>query len=96
MFTNFAGIAQFERDLTSKRAKEGILAAKKGGGYPGRTKADEEKINYALCLINQGVITDGLCKHMLIHSHEFNYVEDKLYQQYRGLKITIETGGACS
>ena len=55
MFTIFAGIAQFERDLTSERTKEGILAAKKRGKYPGRPKADEEKINYALYLIDQGM-----------------------------------------
>ncbi len=29
LFTVFAGIAQFERDLTSERTKEGIMAAKK-------------------------------------------------------------------
>ncbi|HGO9427732.1 TPA: recombinase family protein [Bacillus cereus] len=38
LFTIFAGIAQFERDLTSERTKEGILAAKKRGKYPGRPK----------------------------------------------------------
>ncbi|PFT70107.1 hypothetical protein COK81_34215 [Bacillus thuringiensis] len=31
LFTVFAGIAQFERDLTSERTKEGILASKKEG-----------------------------------------------------------------
>ncbi|KIP22952.1 hypothetical protein BG10_4971 [Bacillus thuringiensis serovar morrisoni] len=31
LFTFFTGIAQFERDLTSERTKEGILAAKKTG-----------------------------------------------------------------
>lgn len=55
LFTIFAGIAQFERDLTSERTKEGILAAKKRGKLPGRPKADEEKINYALYLIGQGM-----------------------------------------
>lgn len=55
LFTIFAGIAQFERDLTSERTKEGILAAKKTGKVSGRPKADEEKINYALYLIDQGM-----------------------------------------
>lgn len=55
LFTVFAGIAQFERDLTSERTKEGILAAKKRGKYPGRPKTDEEKVNYALYLIEQGM-----------------------------------------
>ncbi|MED3069731.1 recombinase family protein [Bacillus thuringiensis] len=55
LFTVFAGIAQFERDLTSERTKEGIMAAKKRGKYPGRPKTDEEKVNYALYLIEQGM-----------------------------------------
>jgi DNA invertase Pin-like site-specific DNA recombinase len=54
LFTIFAGIAQFERDLTSERTKEGILAARKRGKYPGRPKTDEEKIKYAY-LIDQGL-----------------------------------------
>jgi DNA invertase Pin-like site-specific DNA recombinase len=55
LFTVFAGIAQFERDLTSERTKEGIMAAKKRGKYPGRPKTDVEKVNYALYLIDQGM-----------------------------------------
>lgn len=55
LFTIFAGIAQFERDLTSERTKEGILAARKRGKLPGRPKADEEKIQYALYLMEQGL-----------------------------------------
>ncbi|MED1469180.1 recombinase family protein [Bacillus salipaludis] len=50
-----AGIAQFERDLTSEQTKEGIQAAKNRGKHPGRSKTDEEKINYALYLIDQGM-----------------------------------------
>lgn len=55
LFTVFAGIAQFERDLTSERTKEGIIAAKKRGKHPGRPKTDEGKVNYALYLIDQGM-----------------------------------------
>jgi len=55
LFTIFAGIAQFERDLTSERTKEGILAARKRGKYPGRPKTDEEKVKYALYLMDQGL-----------------------------------------
>lgn len=55
LFTIFAGIAQFERDLTSERTKEGILAARKRGKHPGRPKTDDEKIKYALYLIDQGM-----------------------------------------
>ncbi|KON83492.1 recombinase [Sporosarcina globispora] len=55
LFTVFAGIAQFERDLTSERTKEGIMAAKNRGKHPGRPKTDEEKVDYALYLIEQGM-----------------------------------------
>lgn len=55
LFTIFSGIAQFERDLTSERTKEGILAARKRGKLPGRPKADKEKIQYALYLMEQGL-----------------------------------------
>ena len=51
LFTIFARIAQLERDLTSERTKEGILAARKRGKLPGRPKTDEEKVNYALYLV---------------------------------------------
>lgn len=54
LFTLFAGIAQFERDLIAERTKEGIAAAKKRGKTLGRPKVDQEKIDYALYLINQG------------------------------------------
>lgn len=37
------------------------------------------------------LMTDWLCKHVLHHSHEFNHVEDRLYQQYRELKIVPPT-----
>lgn len=37
------------------------------------------------------LMTDWLCKHVLHHSHEFNHIEDKLYQQYRELKIVPPT-----
>lgn len=55
LFTIFAGIAQFERDLTSERTKEGIMAARKRGKHPGRPRTDEEKVKYALYLIDQGM-----------------------------------------
>jgi DNA invertase Pin-like site-specific DNA recombinase len=54
LFTIFAGIAQFKRDLNSERTKEGIQAARKRGKHLGRPKTDEEKVNYALYLIDQG------------------------------------------
>lgn len=54
LFTVFAGIAQFERDLTFERIKEGILSEKKRGKYPGRPSIDKEKLSYAFYLMEQG------------------------------------------
>jgi DNA invertase Pin-like site-specific DNA recombinase len=59
LFTIFAGIAQFERDLTSERTKEGIRAARKRGKYPGRPKTDGEKVKYALYLMDGLSRTDA-------------------------------------
>jgi len=55
LFTIFAGIAQFERDLISERTKEGITAARKRGKHPGRPTIDQEKLNYAFYLVEQGI-----------------------------------------
>lgn len=41
MLTMFAGISQFEREITLERQREGIEAAKKRGVYKGRPKTPE-------------------------------------------------------
>lgn len=46
MFTIFAGISQFERDLISQRTKEGLASARargRKGGRPAKNKNDIEK-----------------------------------------------------
>lgn len=46
MFTIFAGISQFERDLISQRTKEGLSSARargRKGGRPSKNKSDIEK-----------------------------------------------------
>ena len=48
MFTIFAGISQFERDLISQRTLEGLAAARARGRNGGRPKKDEKTINLAL------------------------------------------------
>lgn len=37
------------------------------------------------------LMIDWLCQNVLYHSHEFNYIEEKVYQQYRELKIVPPT-----
>ena len=48
MFTIFAGISQFERDLISQRTLEGLAAARARGRNGGRPKKDEKAITLAL------------------------------------------------
>ncbi len=48
MFTIFAGISQFERDLISQRTLEGLAAARARGRKGGRPKKDEKTIKLAL------------------------------------------------
>jgi DNA invertase Pin-like site-specific DNA recombinase len=43
LFTIFAGLSQFERDLTSERTKEGLRAAKSRGRLGGRPSIRSEK-----------------------------------------------------
>ena len=48
MFTIFAGISQFERDLISQRTLEGLAAARARGRNGGRPEKDEKAITLAL------------------------------------------------
>ena len=55
MFTIFAGLSQFERDLISERTKEGLQAAKARGRKGGRPSKRTEKSVTVECLYKQGV-----------------------------------------
>jgi DNA invertase Pin-like site-specific DNA recombinase len=55
MFTFFAGMSQFERDLTSERTKEGLRAAKARGRCGGRPCKRSEK-EASIKLLYQGGI----------------------------------------
>jgi DNA invertase Pin-like site-specific DNA recombinase len=48
MFTIFAGISQFERDLISQRTKEGLEAARARGRNGGRPAMDNKQVELAL------------------------------------------------
>ena len=50
MFTIFAGLSQFEADLTAQRTREGLEAARLRGRLGGRPKKDESKVKQALKL----------------------------------------------
>ncbi|WP_209732654.1 recombinase family protein [Methanococcus voltae] len=54
LFTIFAGLAQFERDLTSERTKNGLAVARARGRVGGRPKVDSNKLSMAIKLYNSG------------------------------------------
>lgn len=54
MFTMFSGLAQFERDLISVRTKEGVAVAKAKGKQIGRKAIDNDVLDYAFHLIDNG------------------------------------------
>ncbi|MED1202563.1 recombinase family protein [Heyndrickxia acidicola] len=57
MFTMFAGLAQFERDLISERTKEGLQAAAANGRHAGRPSVQDDKLEYAFYLYDKGGMT---------------------------------------
>lgn len=56
LFTIFAGVSQFERDLTHERTMEGLAAARARGRLGGRPKANAKAISKALALYDTGTI----------------------------------------
>jgi len=50
LFTIFAGVSQFERDLTYQRTMDGLAAARARGRLGGRPKTDPMKIQQALVM----------------------------------------------
>jgi DNA invertase Pin-like site-specific DNA recombinase len=52
LFTIFAGLSQFERDLTAQRTKEGLISAKKRGKVLGRPPKLNDKKDVILNMYN--------------------------------------------
>ena len=50
LFTIFAGVSQFERDLTYQRTMDGLAAARARGRMGGRPKTDPKKIQQAIAM----------------------------------------------
>jgi len=48
MFTIFAGLSQFEADLTAQRTREGLAAARARGRFGGRPKIASDKSSVAI------------------------------------------------
>ena len=54
MFTIFAGLSQFERDLIAQRTHEGLISAKARGKQLGRPKKFEDKKQVVINMYNSG------------------------------------------
>ncbi|MBA2851169.1 DNA invertase Pin-like site-specific DNA recombinase [Methanococcus maripaludis] len=79
LFTIFAGLAEFERDLISERVKSGLNAARSRGKLGGRPTVTNEKIKLALKMydskeysINEILKATGISKSTL-----YNYLEKR-------------------
>ena len=62
MFTIFAGLSQFERDLTVARIEEGLAAAKARGRVGGRPSKQKEKGEVVVLLYEKGVTIADIAK----------------------------------
>jgi len=50
LFTIFAGVSQFERDLIQERTRDGLAAARARGRLGGRPKVDPKKVQQAIAM----------------------------------------------
>ena len=69
LFSIFAGVSQFERDLIQERTVEGLNAARARGRMGGRPKVDKKKIDLALkmyedktCAVSEILKVTGISK----------------------------------
>jgi len=62
IFTIFAGLCQFERDIIAERTKSGLAAAKARGRIGGRPAVGEEVAEVVLLLHNSGVGATDIAK----------------------------------
>ena len=63
MFVIFAGLSQFEADLTAQRTREGLAAARARGRLGGRPKVASDKSNMAVKMYDSGDFTVAeICK----------------------------------
>ena len=63
MFTIFAGLSQFEADLTAQRTREGLVSARARGRLGGRPKVSTDKSDMALKMYDSKKFSvDEICK----------------------------------
>jgi len=81
MMTIFAGLSQFEADLTAQRTREGLAAARVRGRVGGRPKTSSENIARALKMYDGGFSVDDVCKSCGISkSTLYNFINERKVQ----------------
>lgn len=83
LFTIFAGLAEYERDLIVERVNSGLAAARARGRVGGRPRINKKKIEIALKMYDSKLHslseiskTTGICKRTL-----YNYLEERKNNQ---------------
>ena len=78
MMTIFAGLSQFEADLTAQRTREGLAAARSRGRFGGRPKTSVEQVQRALKMYDGGFSVDDVCKSCGISkSALYNFINER-------------------
>ena len=78
MMTIFAGLSQFEADLTAQRTREGLAAAKARGRFGGRPKTGSEQVQRALKMYDGKFSVDEVCKSCGISkSTLYNFINER-------------------
>ena len=94
MFTIFAGLAQFERDLLSERTKDGLKAAKARGRNGGRPNKRNEKELTVRALYGNGVTIAEIVRQTELSRSTINRIIRDIKLNTEPIKGTIKE--ACS
>ena len=86
-FTITAAFAQFEKDMNNERTKQGLQAAKKRGAKLGRPRANQESLNEAVRLYEEGNMT------MRQISNATGISPSPIYRELKRLGITKPVEG---
>jgi len=87
MFTIFAGLSQFERDLISERTKEGLAAAKARGRSGGRPNKRNEKAMTVELLYSQGIKIADIVRQTGLSRSTVNRVIQDMEKKDQLLKV---------
>lgn len=62
LLTVMSGLSELERDLISQRTREGLESARQRGRVGGRPRGRDDKSEYVMFLVNQGMKIKDICE----------------------------------